>query len=66
MFLSLIILTKQGGGEILTQIMPFIKPCRHESHHRSKLLVEVFIIVTNKANSKQVEDDKIKHVNGAE
>ena len=35
---SLIVITKQGGGNILTQIMPFINPHRHEKHHSRKQL----------------------------
>ena len=32
-FSSLIVLTKQGGGDILTHIITFINPHRHERHH---------------------------------
>ena len=35
---SLIVLTKQGGSDILTHIMPLIKPHRHERHHTIKKL----------------------------
>ena len=35
--LSLIVLTKQGSGEILTQIMPFINTHSNEMHHIIKL-----------------------------
>ena len=51
-YFSLMILTKQGDGDILTQIMPFIKLHRHERRHISKMLSWVFIIVTNKSNSR--------------
>ena len=36
--LSLIVLTNQGGVDILTQIMPFIKPDRHERIRISNML----------------------------
>jgi len=35
---SLIILKKQGSGEVLTQIMTFINHHRHGSHNISKLI----------------------------
>ena len=34
---SLIFLTNQGSGEVLTRIMHFIKPHMHESRNSSKL-----------------------------
>ena len=56
----------QGSGDVLTQIMPFMITHRHERHHYRNQLAWLFIIVTNKADIKQVEYNKRKHVNGAE
>ena len=38
--------------------MPFIKPHRHERHHRSKLLAYVVVIIMDESN--------IKHLKGWE
>ena len=42
--ISLIILTKQGNGEVLSQIMTFIKPHRHKSHHRRNIIAYSVVI----------------------
>ena len=60
--LLLIILTKQGEKYVLTQIMPFIEPHRHERHHSSKLLAWSVIIVTNDTDNKHVKgDERVSH-----
>ena len=43
---------------ILTQIMPFIEPHRHERHHISNLLVYAVIIFMNGPNMKHVKGDE--------
>ena len=43
-----ITLTKLGGKCVLTQIMRFIEPHRHERHHSSNLLSKAVIIVMDK------------------
>ena len=57
-FYFFIILTKQGGKYILTQIMPFIDPYRHERHHLSKLLSYAVIIVMYESHNKNVKGDE--------
>ena len=37
-YISLFVLAKQGGGEVLTRIVPFIKPRIHERYHIRNLL----------------------------
>ena len=53
-----IILTKQGEKCVLTQIMPFIEPHRHEKHHRINLLAYSVIIVMDEPNMKHVKGDE--------
>ena len=36
--ISLIVLTKQGNGDVLNQTMPFIKTHRHERYHRRNMI----------------------------
>ena len=43
---------------VLTQIMPFIDPHRHERHHSSKLLSKSVIIVMEYSNTKYVKGDE--------
>ena len=56
--ISLIILTKQGNGEVLSQIMTFIKPHRHKSHHRRNIIAYSVVIFMYNSNSKHVKGDK--------
>ena len=44
---SLIVSKKQGGSEVLTQIMTFMMPHRRKRHHCSKLIAYTVKIVTN-------------------
>ena len=53
-----IILTKQGGKFVLTQIMTFIESRRHKSYHSSKLLDYAVIIVMGDSNIKHVKGDE--------
>ena len=48
-------LKKTGEKCVLTQIMPFIDPHRHERSHSSKLLFWAVIIVMGKSNNKHVK-----------
>ena len=57
-FLFILILRKTGEKHVLTQIMPFIEPHRHERRHSSKLLAWAVIIVMDKSNNKHVKGDK--------
>ena len=54
-----LILRKTGEKRVLTQIMPFIEPHRHEMHHSSKLIAWAVIIATNDKNNKNVKGDKL-------
>ena len=56
-FISLI-LRKTGEKCVLTHIVPFIEPYRHERYHSSKLLAWAVIIVMDKSNNKNVKGDK--------
>ena len=49
--ISLIDLTQQGSGEV----MPFIKPHRHERYHIRNLLAYVVAIVMDESNIKRVK-----------
>ena len=61
-FLFLLILIKTGGKLVLTQIVSFIEPHRHERHHSSKLLASAVIIVINDTNNKRVKgDEQVSH-----
>ena len=57
-FLIFFIFRKTGEKCVLTQIMPFIEPHRHERHHLSKILAWAFIIVIDESNNKLVKGDK--------
>ena len=57
-FLFILILRKTGEKRVLTHIMPFIEPHRHERYHSIKLLVLAVIIVTNDINNKHVKGDE--------
>ena len=50
-----IILKKQEEECVLTQIMPFIDPHRHERYHSRKLLAWEVIIVMDESNNKHVK-----------
>ena len=54
----LIVLTKQGEKCVLTQIMLFLEPHRHERHHSRKLLAYEVIIVMDESSMKHVKGDK--------
>ena len=56
--MNLIVLTKQGSGEVLTQIMPFINPRSHERHHSSNMLAYEVIIFMDDSNSKHFKGEK--------
>ena len=61
-FLFFFNLKKNRGKRVLTQIMPFIEPHRHERHTSSKLLVWAVIIVMNNTNKKHVKgDERVSH-----
>ena len=51
-------INKTRGECVLTHIMPFIDPHRHERHHSSKLLAYVVIIVMDESNMKHVKGDE--------
>ena len=53
-----LIFRKIGEKYVLTQIMPFIEPHRHERHHIIKLLAWEVIIVLDESNNKHVKGDK--------
>ena len=55
-------LIKTGGKRVLTQIVPFIEPHRHERHHSRKLLAWEVIIVTKNTNNKDVKgNERVSH-----
>ena len=61
-FLIFLILRKTGEKCVLSQIMPFIEPHRHERNHRSKLLAWAVIIVMDEPNNKHVKgDERVSH-----
>ena len=57
-----LILRKTGEKRILTQIVPFIEPHRHESNHSINLPYCAVIIVMDESNNKHVKgDERVSH-----
>ena len=61
-FLFFLILRKTGEKRVLTHVMPFLEPHRHERHHISKLLAWAVIIFMDESNNKHFKgEERVSH-----